>query len=271
MPEPSIQVPERLQDFLTIESSKNFPINRYVLTTEQKEIMENILTARNIAPKMKELNIPYLNSTLLYGVPGTGKTTFGRYIAYKLNVDFAFINFANLVGGIMGDTARNIHDIFRFMATQDCVFMMDELDCVSVDRMAESGATGGELSRITITVMQELDYYKSAGMQSVIIAATNVIDKIDAAMRSRFAIKKEIIPWNNSYKEKYVKKYLDSIPIRYDHDNIHKYCVTHSSIQQREIEADIVRGIAKWIENGGYDGNENAHFVLYHINEHEGF
>ena len=170
----------------------------------------------------------------------------------------------------MGDTARNIHDVFTFMTGQKCVFMMDELDCVSVDRTQESGATGGELSRITITVMQELDHYKAAGMESIIIAATNVIEKIDPAMRSRFAIKKEIIPWNNNYKEAYVKMYLESIPIRYDPENVHEYCISHSSLQQREIEMDVIRGIARWIENGGYD-NSDVDFRLFHINEHDGF
>ena len=264
-----IIVPDNLKSFLSVESCENFPIKRYVLTTEQKEIYESIVTARKIAPKMKGLGIPYLNSVLLYGVPGTGKTTFGRYVAYKQNLQFAFMNFANLVGGIMGDTARNIHDVFTFMTSQKCVFMMDELDCVSVDRTQESSATGGELSRITITVMQELDHYKSAGMESVIIAATNVIEKIDPAMRSRFAIKKEIVAWNNEYKEKYARRYLESIPIPYDPDNIHDYCVRHSDIQQREIEADITRGIAKWIEKGGLEGRD-VPFVLQHISEYEG-
>ncbi|MBO5551225.1 MAG: AAA family ATPase, partial [Lachnospiraceae bacterium] len=165
----------------------------------------------------------------------THNTTFGRYIAYKFKWDFAFINFANLVGGVMGDTARNITRVFNFMADQKCIFMMDEIDCISVKRGNEAAATGGELSRITITVMQNLDAYKRKRVESIIIAATNVISTVDPALMSRFAIKKEIKPWNNADKEKFVIKYLGTIPgLEYNRDNIHRYCTENSTLQQRE-------------------------------------
>ncbi len=258
----NIIVPEELQDFITVEHCDDFPIERYMLTKEQAQIAKDILHIRKRVEELRAYNIDYLNATLLYGVPGTGKTTFGRYMAYKMDWDFAFINFANLVGGVMGDTSRNITRVFNFMAGQRCLFMMDELDCISVKRGNESSATGGELSRITITVMQNLDLYKRRKVESVLIAATNVISTIDPALMSRFAIKKEIKPWNNVDKEKFARKYLGTIDgLVYDPDNIHQYCTENSTLQQREIEADIVRNIGEWLDNG------HTHFELKHIDE----
>ena len=199
----------------------------------------------------------------------THNTTFGRYIACKFKMDFAFMNFANVVGGgIMGNTALNISKVFEFMKNQKCIFMLDELDCISTRRGQEGAATGGELARTTITVMQELDKYKRQKVDTIIIAATNRIEDVDLALMSRFAIKQKIIAWNNQQKETYARKFLDAInardgttKIEYDPDNVHDYCVRNSTLQQREIEADMIRCIANWIDSG------KQNFVLEHIRE----
>ena len=137
----------------------------------------------------------------------THNTTFGRYLACKFNMDFAFLNFANLVGGgVMGETARNISRVFEFMRGQKCIFMLDEIDCICTRRGQEGAATGGELSRITITVMQELDKYKRQKVDTILIAATNRIEDVDLALMSRFAIKQKIVPWNNEQKEVYIQE-----------------------------------------------------------------
>lgn len=50
-----------------------------------------------------EYGISYHNSTLLYGVPGTGKTEFARYVAYKLGLPYAYLNFSNLEQELRGE------------------------------------------------------------------------------------------------------------------------------------------------------------------------
>lgn len=244
----SSQIPAGLEDFLTVEDCSSFPIDRYMLTESQCRIAESILQVKRISEEMAGLHLDYLNATLLYGVPGTGKTTFGRYMAYKLHLPFAFLNFAALIsGGIMGDTARNITRIFRFMRDKPAVFMLDEIDAVCTRRGQESSATGGELSRITITVMQELDKYKRTYVKPIILAATNVKETLDPALISRFAIKKEIFPWTNEEKGRYMRKFLRSLNIPFNEDNLDSYCSNNSTLQQREIEADLIHSIAEWI------------------------
>lgn len=194
----------------------------------------------------------------------THNTTFGRYMAYKLKMPFAFIQFANIMSGSMGETSRNITRIFDFIKEQRCIFMMDEIDAISARRgdTIDKG-TGGELGRITITVMQELDKLKRNNSPLIIIAASNVIKGIDDALRSRFAIKKEMVRWTNEEKEMYVKKYLDSIGIEHSDEMVHKYITQNSSQDQRGIEADINRCIADWLLGG------KKEFKLNHIREME--
>lgn len=245
-----IIIPEKIKPFIEIEHCDDFQINRYYVTSSQQELLDNIVKMKKISNELEKLNINYTNTTLLYGPTGTGKTTLGRYIAYVFDLDFAYINFSKIIDGIFGNTSRNLSEIFEFMADKECVFMLDEIDCISQKRGTESQVTGGELSRITISLMQELDKYKKKKVKSIILAATNRIDTMDEALVSRFALKHEINSLKNEEKANLIKKYLEDVGILYDEGNIRSYCSKNSIIKNRTIEQDIERCIAEWIMNG---------------------
>lgn len=253
-----ITIPENIAPYLEIEDCSAFPMSRYYATEDMENILEDIVKMQRTAEKMQDMGISYLNSTILYGEPGTGKTTAARYIAYKLGKPLAKINFAQLLGGEFGTTARNISAIFRFIADVDCIFLMDEIDCVGIKRGTESAATGGELARVTITIMQELDYYRDHKLKAILMAATNRVDILDDALVSRFSIQHELKPLTNEDTEKYVIKFLKDVGVKYDEDNIEDYAGNNSALTQRNVEADIIRCIATWVE-------EDGDFVLNHI------
>lgn len=259
MSESRIIVPESLKGFLEIENCDDFPINRYYVSENQKNIIADVLRMQKITDELKNMGIPYLNTTLFYGPPGTGKTTFGRYIAYYTKQDFAYISFSKLFTGKFGEAARKVSEIFRFIASEKCVFMLDEIDCVGVKRGTEGSASGGELSNITITLMQELDYYRRHKVNSIIIGATNRVDILDEALVNRFSIKKELGPLNNLEKEEYIRMFLNDIHVEFDEQNIRTYCARTSTVRQREVEADIIRCVSEYIQNG------KTAFTLSHI------
>ena len=148
------------------------------------------------------------------------------------------------------------------MQGKSAIFMLDELDCIAVRRGNESEATGGELSRITISLMQELDFYRSNKSKNIIIAATNRIDMVDPALRSRFSIERELKRLTNKEKEEYIIQFLGSVGedgIGYDIENIRDYCARTSTVPTRNVESDIQRCAVQWIKNG------KQRFVLDHI------
>lgn len=195
----------------------------------------------------------------------THNTTFARYIAYKLQIPYAYISFNKLMEGIMGNTSRNINRIFKFMADQQCVFTLDEIDCIATRRGKEAEATGGELSRITITIMQELDYYRRHKVDSIIIGATNRKDMLDAALLSRFAIKHEVRPLKMKEKEEYMAGFLRDINVPFDMQNIREYCRDNSTLSQRGLEQDMTRCVAVWLMN-----NKEKPYIVDHIDEEGG-
>lgn len=263
MSKAKIVIPDHLKECLEAEHCDDFPIKRYYVSEQTKQLCKDIVRIRNLSGEMQKLGLSYLNTTLLYGVPGTGKTMMGRYLAYKFDLDFVYINFSALMDGILGSTTRKIHEIFRFMADKNVIFMIDEIDCISQKRGTEGNATGGELSRITVTLMQELDYYRKIKTKTIVLAATNRRDIMDDALFSRFSLAVEIKALNNAEKEKYMIKFLDSVHVPYDARNIKEYCARTNAIRQRNVEADMIRCISEWIQAGKpVDG-----VVLNHIRE----
>lgn len=257
-----IEVPDHLKDFLVISHCDDFPVERYYVTDAQLEIFQAIVDNMSVTKEMKELGMSYMNSTLLYGPPGTGKTTMVKWIANQLDMDYAYVDFSQLIsGGIFGSTARNLKEIFDFMSDKDCIFLLDEIDCIATKRGEEAAATGGELSRITISLMQQMDAYRNAASEVILMGCTNRLDRLDAALLSRFSVKKEVPRLSNDEKYGYITQFLESVGIEYDVENIKDYCATTAIQPNRNIESDIQRCAVQWIKNGKHN------YVLNHIKE----
>lgn len=255
-----IIVPEDIAPFISFKDTSNFNFARYYLTEDVESILADIMRMQSVGSIMRSKKLKYLNGLMMYGVPGTGKTHGAEYIAFAMEYPFVFLNFANLLdGGVFGNTAKNINKIFRFMQDKKCVFMLDEIDCIAIKRGTEGAATGGELSRITITLMQELDNYADNGCDCILLAATNRIDIMDAALLSRFPIKHQMSPLNNKDKEGYIIKFLTDVGVQYSLENIRRYVYDNPTVRQRNIESDMTRCIIKWIEEG------EELFVLDHV------
>lgn len=199
-----LQLPSNISTFATMEDVTNtFVPERYFLSKREKQLYSEIVNADKIGSKLAEMRISYINSTLLYGESGTGKTTFGRYLAYKLGVPFLYLNFSFLISSLLGQTGQNIYRVFEFAKQQRCVFMLDELDAIGTERGGERDVP--ELSRIVITLMQSLD---ALGNDNIVLAATNRYDAIDKAVKRRFTRNHEIVKLCPDERVAFVKAYL---------------------------------------------------------------
>lgn len=243
-----IELPYDIKGILKMEDvSTSFNEKRYFLTDKEKEIFNQILMAKNTNEKLTEMGIKYLNTTLLYGESGTGKTTFGKYVAYKLRLPFAYLNFSQCITSLLGGTSKNIEKVFDYVAKQKCVLMLDEVDAIGIKRGKEDL---GEMSRIVIGLMQSIDLLEN---DVIVIGATNRKDMIDEALIRRFSIIHEVKELSNNDAYRLITGYLDDLKIEYNDDNILDYADTHH--KQSEIIKDIIKGIAKMI-------NDKQEFIL---------
>ena len=181
------ELPANIKGLLNMQDVSEFREDRYYLGKQQEKLFSDIERGVRVTVKMMEYGIPYMNSPLIYGEPGTGKTEFAKYVAFKLGLPYAYLNFSYLIESYMGKTGQNLQRVFDFCKGQQCVLMLDEVDCIGIARGGDSGVDG-ELGRIVIALMQALDSLVDG---QIVIAATNRADRLDKALLRRFQRKEE--------------------------------------------------------------------------------
>lgn len=244
-----IEMPADLKGFLRMEDVSDFRESRFYLGETERSIYARIEQTNRVSMKLLEMGIPYLNSTLLYGEPGTGKTMFGRYVAYKLKLPFAYVNFSYLIDSYLGSTSKNLKKVFDFCKGKPCVLMLDEVDCIGLKRDSGGEGSGGELARTTISLMQELDTLTN---EQIVIAATNREDRLDPALKRRFFQKERISIFNERERKAMVYKFLDDVGIDYDKQEVEKYA------REQRTQADMIKYatqivIKKVTQEGNWD------------------
>lgn len=240
-----MELPYDLKNILCVEDvSNSFKEGRYYLSDREKAVFENIVRMKKVNEKLMEIGISYLNSTLLYGESGTGKTTFGRYVAYKAGLPFCYLNFSSLISSRMGSTASNISKAFNYVISNSCIFMLDEIDCISIRRSDSSdGGADGEMGRVTITLMQELDRLSN---DIIVLGATNRIDRIDEALLRRFTVKHEVKLFDREEKEGLVYKFLEDVGVYLPYEDI--IPLMEGKKGQSELITRLVELIARMIQ-----------------------
>ena len=213
------ELPPNLKGLINMQDVSDFREERYYLGKQQKYIFEQIVRGVRVTTKMLEYGIPYANSTLIYGIPGTGKTEFARYIAYKLRLPYAYLNFSYLIESYMGKTAQNLQRVFDYCKGQKCVLMLDEIDCIGLERGHDTGVDG-ELGRTTIALMQALDGLIDG---QVVIAATNRCDRMDKALLRRFQRKIEFVPFVQEERIAMIQTFVNSVDPTFLTDKILQY------------------------------------------------
>lgn len=236
-----LELPANVSAFATMEDLSNTYLeNRYYLTDEEKELFELIKAMNDVSLQLMEKQIPYLNATLLYGESGVGKTAFSRYVAYKLGLPYLYVNFSKMLDSYLGGTAKNLTNLFNFINQQQCVVMLDEIDSLAVKRKYGNDGASSEISRSTTCLLQLLD---SVTNDHVIIAATNLIDDVDTAVKRRFTEKHELHRLSSEDNERFIIQYLDDAGFKYDVNSVKEYARKNHS--QAEIMTHMTRCIAR--------------------------
>lgn len=235
-----IELPPNISGFATMEDlSTTYIENRYYLTDEEKKVYELIKKMSDVSLKLMEKQIPYLNATLLYGESGVGKTAFSRYVAYKLGMPYLYINFSKMLDSLLGGTAKNLTNLFNFINQQSCVVMLDEIDSLAIKRQYGRDGASSEISRSTTCLLQLLDTVTN---DHIILAATNLEEDVDSAVKRRFTMKHKINRLSSEDNEKLITQYLKDTGFDYDLASVKRYAEENHS--QAEILTHVTRSIA---------------------------
>ena len=122
---------------------------------------------------------------LFYGKPGTGKTETVKVIASLTKCELWVIDFPSLVDYRLGETSKNIADMFQQISKtryqKKVIFLFDELDAIAMNRIDANDLR--EMGRATTTFLQGMDSLPS---DACIFATTNLHESMDKALLRRF-------------------------------------------------------------------------------------
>ena len=126
-----------------------------------------------------------INKFLFEGEPGTGKTETAKQIARILNRDLYSVDFDVLVDSKLGQTTKNIVDVFQQINEvpnpDRVVILLDEIDAIALDRINSNDVR--EMGRATSSVLKGLD---NLDARIILIATTNLYSQFDKALSRRF-------------------------------------------------------------------------------------
>ena len=119
----------------------------------------------------------------LYGLPGTGKSAFGHYLAHTLDQPLMVKRASDLISAYVGETEQNLAAAFEQAREEGAVLQIDEADSFLHSR--DNAQRSWEVTKIN-ELLTQLESF-----EGVFIASTNRMDDLDAAAMRRFDLKLE--------------------------------------------------------------------------------
>ncbi|MFA5934583.1 MAG: ATP-binding protein [Candidatus Paceibacterota bacterium] len=167
-----------------------------ILNISAKDKIENLFKEWEDFDRLSKHNLFPTNRILFYGPPGTGKTLLANAIAQHLDFPLVLVRLDELISSFLGETGKNIRDIFEIASKEPVVLFLDEIDTIAKFRSDEKEL--GELKRVVTVLLQNIDFFPN---QSIIIGATNHDGILDKAIWRRFPLKLKLdLPDINSRK-----------------------------------------------------------------------
>ncbi|KEG15122.1 putative Transitional endoplasmic reticulum ATPase [Trypanosoma grayi] len=117
---------------------------------------------------------------LLYGPPGCAKTSLVKALCSEGCFSFIYLDSATLISAYVGESERQLRDVFRKAARQTpCIVFFDEVEVLGGKRGA--GSHDGDQARLLSTLLTEMDgFIGSSGV--CFVGATNTPHLLDSAL-----------------------------------------------------------------------------------------
>ena len=155
--------------------------NKIILSPNIYNKVEDYINLYQHQGELLKNGLEISNSLLLYGVPGSGKTSIAKYISNKTGLPLITARFDAIVSSLLGNTSKNIRKIFEYADEKPCILFLDEFDAIAKAR--DDQYELGELKRVINSLLQNIDTFSKSNL---LIGATNHPELLDKAIWRRF-------------------------------------------------------------------------------------
>ncbi len=158
-----------------------------VLDESQKRILKHICDRyrmRSYVENEKKLikKSPYGNgiSAVFHGAPGTGKTMAVQVLSNELSLDVYRVDISKLVSKYIGETEKNISELFDKAKKANVILFFDEADSLFAKRTEVKSVFDRNANMESAHLLQKIEEY-----DGIVILATNLLENVDIAFMRR--------------------------------------------------------------------------------------
>lgn len=118
---------------------------------------------------------------LFYGPPGTGKTLTATLLGKQNNMDVYRVDLSMIVSKYIGETEKNLSQIFDKAEHQNWILFFDEADALFGQRTETQSSNDRHANQEVAYLLQRIEDFPG-----IVILATNLKENIDEAFFRRF-------------------------------------------------------------------------------------
>jgi cell division protease FtsH len=185
---------------------------------EAKEELREVVDYLRDPKRFREMGAKVPKGILLHGPPGTGKTLLAKAVAHESGATFFSQSAASFVEMFVGVGAARIRRLFKTARKKaPAIVFIDELDAVGGHRGFD---VSGERDQTLNQLLVELDGFTTTKKDVVVIAASNLLEKLDPALLrpGRFDRQIFVSPPDVGGRERILKVHTRNKPVSEDVD-----------------------------------------------------
>lgn len=159
------------------------------LSKEIKKIREIVEIPLKYPRLFSRLGIDAPKGIFLYGPPGNGKTLIARAVACETQAHFIHVNGPEIMNKYYGESEARLRKVFdEARKKAPSIIFLDEIDAIAPRR---TDVHGDVEKRVVAQLLALMDGMESRG-NVIVLAATNIPDLVDPALRRPGRFDREI-------------------------------------------------------------------------------
>ncbi len=182
----------------------------------------------------------------LYGDSGTGKTMTAHAIAKSLNKKVLFVKYSEIESKYVGETSKNLLELFNSAQEQENVIIFDEADALLSKRVTSmNSATDVSVNQTRNVLLKLLDEYSGT-----VIFTTNFIQNFDFAFMRRILCHIKFETPNEAARKRLWSHYLvNKLPLKEERELLISDLSKIENLTGADISIIVLKAALGAVEN----------------------